>query len=502
MLKSRNIGLILSYIHTFLNMVCGLFMSSFLLRQLGDTDYGIYQTMAAFANYLVLLEFGTGTVLSRNLIASKVRGEGRLQAEKNISTVWTIMTVLSAVILTVAVVFYFSIPIVYAKTLDAEQIALSKNIFVYIIVFLISSFASQTLNGIALANEHYTFSSAMSITKLVLRTVLIVALVLGVKQVIVISMVDAAIGVGLATFSYIYCSRTFKVKINYRHFDKAILKASMPLCMAIFLQAIVNQSNSVVGKFVLGVMAGPEEVALYSVSLFVFGTFSALATIPISLYVPQVTKSVLSGLEGLDLTKTLVQPCRLIVLVSGSVVFGFMACGREFVDIVYGTEYGMAWVLAMVLLIPAFINQSNAVILNVLDAKNKRINASYILMVTTCLNVLMTIFGIKHFGIIAAAGATGIATLLQVIIMNTYYRKAIGIKVLYLFRQAYKGIVLYQIMGAAGGLLVGRCIGNMYVAFVAAGVTYVVLAFGGYLLFGKTEEEAAMLSKVIQRFKK
>ena len=233
-----------------------------------------------------------------------------------------------------------------------------------------------------------------------------------------------------------------------------------------------------------------------------FGTFSALATIPISLYVPQVTKNVLSGLEGLDLTKTLVQPCRLIVLVSGSVVFGFMACGREFVDIVYGAEYGLAWVLAMVLLIPAFINQSNAVILNVLDAKNKRINASYILMVTTALNVLMTIFGIRYFGIIAAAGATGMATLLQVIIMNTYYRKAIGIRVLYLFRQAYKGIVLYQIVGAAAGLLVGHCIGNVYIAFVAAGLTYVVLAFGGYLLFGKTEEEAAMLSNVIQRFKK
>ena len=308
MLKSRNVGLILSYTNTFLSMICGLFMSSFLLRQLGDTDYGIYQTMSAFANYLVLLEFGTGTVLSRNLVASRVRGEGKLQAEKNISTIWTIMTVLSAVILAVAVVFYFSIPAIYADTLNAEQIVLGKNIFVYIIVFLISTFVSQTLNGIALAHEHYTFASAISIVKLVLRTGVIVALVLGVRQVIVISMVDAILGVGIAVFSYIYCRRSFDLKINYRHFDKAILRASMPLCIAIFLQAIVNQSNNLVGKFVLGVMIGPEEVALYSVALFVFGTFSSLATIPISLYVPQVTKSVLSGSEGLDLTKTLVQP--------------------------------------------------------------------------------------------------------------------------------------------------------------------------------------------------
>lgn len=502
MLKSRNVGLILSYTNTFLSMFCGLFMSSFLLRQLGDTDYGIYQTMAAFANYLVLLEFGTGTVLSRNLIASKVRGEGKLQAEKNISTIWTIMTVLSAVILAVAIVFYFSIPMIYSETLDAAQLALSQRIFVFIIVFLLSSFVSQTLNGIALAHEHYTFASAINVTKLVLRTITISLLVWGTKQVLVIAMVDAALGVGLALFSYGYCRKVFDVKINYRHFDRLILKSSLPLCIAIFLQAVVNQSNSIVGKFVLGVLAGPEEVSLYSVSLFVFGTFSSLATIPIALYVPQVTKSVLSGLEGLDLTKTLVQPCRLIVIVAGSVVFGFAGCGRQFVDIVYGAEYHLAWLLAMILLIPAFLNQSNAVILNVLDAKNKRINASYILMVTTVSNILMTIFGVQYWGIVAAAASTGLATLLQVVIMNIYYRKAIGIKVMYLFRQIFKGILLYQLIGAAGGLLVGYVISNVYVAFVAAGMTYVVIAFGGYLLFGKTEEEAAMIGKFLRRFKR
>ena len=36
-------------------------------------------------------------------------------------------------------------------------------------------------------------------------------------------------------------------------------------------------------------------------------TISSLSTIPVTLYVPQVTKNVLEGLEHLPLTKTLVQ---------------------------------------------------------------------------------------------------------------------------------------------------------------------------------------------------
>ena len=501
MVKNRSMGLILSYINTFLSMICGLFLSSFLLRQLGDTDYGIYQTMSSFANYLVLLEFGTGTVLSRNLVASKTRGESKLQAEKNISTIWTIMSALAGLILLVSVAFYCAIPNIYANTLSGEQIVLGRNIFVLIVIFLLASFISQTLNGIALAYEHYTFSSAVSIVKLILRTGLLAALISGYRQAILIAVVDAGLGVAIAVFSYCYCRRAFKVKINFRNFDKMILKASLPLCLAIFLQAIVNQSNNIVGKFILGVMSGPEDVALYSVSLYVFGIFSSLSTIPVSMYVPQVTKTVLEGAEGLPLTKTLVQPCRLIVLISGSILFGFIACGRQFVEIVYGREYLLAWLMALLLIIPSFLNMSNAVVLNVLDAKNKRIIRSYILMATTALNLIMTIFGIKYFGIVAAAAATGIATLIQVIIMNIYYQKAIGIKVMYLFRNIYKGIIPYQTLGAIAGFAAGHFIHNVYIAFLVSGIVYVIVSFGGFLLLGKNKKEEDFMGKLFARLK-
>ena len=81
-LKKRGIGIALSYTNTFLNMITGLFLSSFLIAQLGDESYGVYQSVSSFVNYLVLLEFGTGTIMSRNLAACKARGEGQEEIEK------------------------------------------------------------------------------------------------------------------------------------------------------------------------------------------------------------------------------------------------------------------------------------------------------------------------------------------------------------------------------------------------------------------------------------
>ena len=66
-MASKYTGIALSYVNTFINMIISLFLSSFFVKQLGDLDYGVYQTVSSFANYLVLLEFGAGTIMTRNV---------------------------------------------------------------------------------------------------------------------------------------------------------------------------------------------------------------------------------------------------------------------------------------------------------------------------------------------------------------------------------------------------------------------------------------------------
>ena len=363
----------------------------------------------------------------------------------------------------------------------------------------------QTLNGLILAYEDYTYSSSTSIFRIILRTLLLVVLLINIRQAIIIAIVDAVLSILLAVFGFVYAKRKFKVKINVKNFDASIFKASLPLCLAIFLQGIINQANSNVGKFILGVNVGPEVVSLYSVGLYVYNIFASISTIPLSIYVPQVTKDVAQGKRGRELTNTLVQPSRLIVIVSGSVLFGFFAAGRQFVNIVYGDEYSLAWMLAIILIAPMFINMTIEIVTNVLDAINKRLMRSLILLINTGANILLTIVLINRMGITGAAISTGACMLLQVLLLCIYYCKKIKINAFYLFYKAYKGILIYQILGAIVGFAVGKFIPNVYLSFLASGVVYVSIAFSGFLLFGKNAEEKIMinnlLGKVFKRIK-
>lgn len=499
-MNSRSKGIALSYINTALNMVCGLFLSAFLLRMLGDTEYGIYQTVSAFASYLVLFEFGTGTVMTRNLSMCFGRNAPRDEIERNVSTIWTITNALAVAIAIVSIGFFCSMGSIYSKTMTEAQIEYGKKIFAIMTVFLVVSFYTQTVNGIILACEKYTFSSAVSTVKIVLRTTLLIALIFAFRYSVIIAIVDAALSVFIAVFTYFFCLRKCSIRPSLKHFDKSVFRAALPLCLAIFMQTIVNQANNNVDKFLIGIMMSPEKVTLYGVGMYIYNVFSSLTTIPISMYAPQVIKGVGGGLEEKELADTLIKPSRLIVLIGGSVLFGFIAAGRQFISIVYGESYVTAWLIALVIMIPMFINMANGVIINVLDALGKRIYRSIILTFTTVANIVLTFWWIKGFGVIGAALATAVCTFFgQVVLMNIYYQKKIRIPVIYLFAQTFRGILPYQMIASACAYAIGMFVSNKYLSFLAAIVSYLALFAVGFLVIGKNEEEKMLLKKLLRR---
>lgn len=501
--KSRGVGIALSYVYTFANMIVGLFLSAFLLRMLGDTEYGIYKTVSSFVNYLVLLEFGMGTVLVRNLSVARGKNADKAELERNISTIWLITNILSLLIILVSVVFYFLMDTIYSNSLTAEQLEYGKKIFIIMTVHLVFSFCSQTLNKIPLAFENYTYHSILSIAALSLRLVLLIALLIPFKYSIVIAFVDSLISIIMSVFAYLYSKRKYKIKINFRGFDKSIFKASLPLCIAIFLQVVVNQANSNVDNFIIGIVMGPEAVTVYSVGLYIYSIFSSLTTIPISMYSPQVTKAITRDINKDELLEILIRPSRFILIVGGAVFFGFFAVGKPFITLLYGAEYLEAWLIAIIIMFPMLINMSNGILVNVLDATNKRMARSIALILTTVANIILTIFWIKSWGIIGAAVATAICTFVgQITLMNIYYAKVLGIRVLYMYYRTVKGILPYQFLGAIVAYFVCGFITNQFVALFTGGIIFVSIFFGLYLIFGKTKEEKEMFGKVINKFKR
>lgn len=502
-LNDRRYGILFSYLNTGTNMVCGLLISSFLLRMLGSTEYGLYKTMSSFVGMLVMFEFGTGTVMTRNITLSKSKKQKETEIKRNISTIWGITIILAIIILVIASIFYFSLEKVYIHSMSYDQIEKCKTIFIFVTINLIVAFLSQTLNGIILAYEYYSYASIISIFTIITRALLLILVLLKYDNAIAVSIIDAVIGTIVLVITIYFCIKGCNVKFTLKLFDKTIFINSLPLCIAIFMQTVVNQMNNNIDNFLIGIKLNPESVALYSVGLYVFSIFSSATTIPISLYAPQVITDIGEGKRGKELTKTLVQPSRLIAIVGGSILFGFIVAGKEFITIVYGKEYIKAWYVALLLMIPMFINMTSGVVVNVLDGLNKRIARSYVLILTTLLNFILTIIWLDKWGIMGASVATAVSTIIgQIIIMHIYYSRKIGIHVFYLFREAYRGILVFQIISMVGSLIIKQFFINVVSSFFVSAVVYVVVFFSLYILFGVNSEEKKVIKGYIRKVKR
>ncbi len=498
-MKKRSLGITLQYANTFLNMVCGLFLSAFLLRVLGDTEYGLYQTISSFVNYLVLLEFGTGTVITRNISVSRAHDD-KAGIQKNVSTIWLITCLLVIIIIAVGSVFYFNLNRIYAASLTKSQIQYGKQIFLVMLAYLVFSFLSNTANGILIGFEKYEIVPAISAVRMLLRTLVLVVLVLTIRKSIIIAIVDLFLAIAAVALVIAICKVKLGVSFSYKFFDFSVFKASFPLAAAIFIQVLVNQANNNVDKFIIGIKIGPEAVAVYSVGLYIYSIFSSLTTIPIAMYGPQVAKEIVNGYTPDEVSEHLIQPSRLIVIIGGTVLCGFFAVGRQFVAIVYGTDYMIAWKVALIIMLPMLINMSNGIMINILDAMDKRMARSGLLLLTTCANIFLTVLWIEKYGVLGACIATAVCTIIgQVLLMDLYYYRKLRIRIVRFRYHVFSGIVLCQILSAVASYLVGNQIKNTVISFVIGGVLYVCLFGFSFVLLGSNKPEKEQFRKIIKK---
>lgn len=499
-MNSRSKGISISFVYTILNTIIGLFMSAYVLRIVGKTEYGLYQTMTSFVTYLALFEFGTGTIMARNISLCKKDGSESSIINKNISTLFIVTGVQVIIIIFVAFGFYYSIDTLYKNSLTVIQIQYGKILFLLSSIKMVFTFCIQTLNGILLGFEKYSKSTIISLINLIVRTLLLIALLLIKPISLMIVIVDFILSIVVFIYTIWYCIIKLNINFSFKYFDFLIFKNAMPMALALFLQTLINMANGNVDKFVIGITMNPEAVSVYSIGMFIYTTFSSLTTIPITMYMPQVAKDMRDGIKEHELMLTLVQPCRIIFLIGGLVLFGFLTVGQPFISIVYGSDYYEAWWISIIVMIPMLVNMSNGIIVNVLDIMNKRLTRSLLLGVTTILNITLTVWWIKSWGIIGAAVATAISTILgQILLMNVYYIKVIKINTIILFKETFKGILPSFVFA----MLVSRTMLMMFsfelLQFVIGGIVFVTLFVFCMYLFGANELEKNCIRKFLKK---
>ena len=130
-------------------------------------------------------------------------------------------------------------------------------------------------------------------------------------------------------------------------------------------------------------------------------------------------------------------------MIGSLLVTGYILFGKEFIKYWVGVDFYGAYIVGIVLMIPALIPLIQNVTNAILDAMMKRLGRSLILVAMSGVNIIVSIFCIRVFGYIGAAYGTAISYIIgNLLLINIYLHKVNSINLKQMYKELLKSFIV------------------------------------------------------------
>lgn len=444
--NQRKIGVIIHYINMIIDIGIAVFFTPFLIRSLGDAEYGLYRIVQSFAGQLGIMSFGVATLVSRNVVKYNTLSKEQ-EKENFLAMAAAITVILAASVLVVGYALSFGIDSLFANSLTKAEISLAHRLYWILIFRIVATIVTDYFNGIISAHEKFAIIHGLTTFRYVFRVLILVILIKLNYGSISIVLTDLALGVITLIVSVCIASFGLKEKPHFYYLDRDELKSSLLFSLAIFLQAVINQVNQNLDSVILGALTTTSIVTMYSLALNLFTSFNSISSVIGSVFVPKATRMLVNNASGEELTDLVIKPGRIQLMIGSMVITGFVIFGKEFLHYWVGDSYYGAYLVSIILMVPALIPVIQNVTNAILDAMLKRLGKSLILTIMALLNVGVSILLVKKVGYIGAAIGTALSYIIgNGILMNIYLAKVTTINLKRMYKELLSNIVAIAIV--------------------------------------------------------
>lgn len=489
-------GALFSYALIILNTLHGLFLTPFIVENVGQSQYGVYKTIAAFTVSLIVLDMGMGGTLMRYIARFRTDNE-----EEKIPNFIAMILVQAAIIIGIVsvliVIAFLSIEKIYSAGLTAPEIEKAKQLMIFLGINVCLSILERAINGIITGYNRFLFANGFQLIRLLARFVLLFVLIFLTKDVLVLVLVDIFLSVVALIVEAIYIRKNLNIKVKLTAWDNALFKETFKYTFLLFLTTIAAMVNGNLDNVIIGAIEGSVAVTIYSYGLLIFGMFEQLSTSISGVMLPTVTKTLANDDENSTATQSLiVKAGRIQFILLGAAIAGFAIVGNRFINIWLGDGYSDVYIITLILMVPALFELCVNVCLSVLRAKNILAFRTYILIASTALNAIITIVGTYLFNYFAAAIGTAASFLIgSVIIMNIYYYKKLGFNMLNIYKRIFKKIWVCILLSSIIAILVAKLFTSGFIGFALPAIAFVIVYAISLWIYGLDKEDKDLLIK-------
>lgn len=441
-------GAVLTYFSLFIGNAIALFYTPFMLRSLGQNEYGLFSLANAIVGYLTVLDFGFGSATIR--YTAKYKAENNIEKAQSMYGMFIVLYLLIGII-TFLIGLFIAIfaESIFKNGLSIEEIKTIKILLILASINLAVSFPFGVFTSIITAYEKFIFLKIMSMLRLLLNPLTFVPLLLlGYKSIGLIAA-SSILNILFLIINLIYCFTKLKIKIIFKKFDFVLLKEIINYSIWIFVGSIVNQLWWNSGQFLLGVFSSSASIALYGLAMQFKTYFESFATAISGVFLPRMTTMVSENASDSDFTEYFVKVGRIQFIIIALITTGFIIFGKQFICCWAGTEYIKSFYATLIIFIPLSLVDTQTLGITILQAKNKHKFRSLLYLCVAIACIILCIPFIKIFDLYGCAAATAIAlTIGNLFIINWYYHKKIGLNIILFWKEVLKifpGVILVSV---------------------------------------------------------
>lgn len=494
----------MSYVMMIFEVLSTLLLTPFIIRTLGQAEYGVYKLSASVVAYLLLLDLGVGNAITRYIAKFRASGE-KEQSQKFLGVATIYYTVIALVALIAGVVLIAVFPKAFAKGLTASEIKLGQELLFITMINAAVTLGTAAYNNAIIAYERFTVSKGVPIIQIIVRMALTVVMLKGGFGSVGIVMVNLLMTVVCRGFFIIYVLFRLKLRPKFKGIEISFVKEIILYSSMILIQMIATQLNATVDQILIGslVASSAAILAVYSVGTQVTQYFQSMGTAFTGVLMPGIVKMVESGVDSKTLTDEMIRIGRIILIVLGLIWGGFLACGQQFITLWAGADNSNAYFVAVILMTAYMFILTESIGTQILWAMNQHKEQAILKGIIVLLNILLTVVLIKWQPLIGATIGTFISLVLgDVVVMNVIFRKKLKINLGYYYKGLTKGILPCIAVATAVGFVARHFLKNGGWISLLLEVAIICLVYAVCILtFGMNTYEKNMVLSVLRKFK-
>ena len=485
-------GVVLNYVVIILNTVVGLLYTPYMLRMMGQSEYGLYSLVASVIAYLTVLDLGFGNAIVR--YTAKFRAEKKTEEQYEMFGMFFLLyLVIGIIAFGIGLGLYFNVGTLFGDTMTAVELDRARIMMLLLVANLAFTFPMSIWGSIIQAYEDFVFQKSLNIFRIILNTAVMICLLhFGYKAVAMV-VVQTIFNVLTLVVNFIYCRRKLNIHIYFRfkHFHWGFLKEVAIYSFWIFLNAIMDRVYWSTGQFVLGAMVGTAAVAVFAIAIQLEGMYMQFSTAISSVFLPKVTAMVATNRSRKEISDLFIRTGRIQYIVLAYILSGFIIFGRQFIELWAGAGYTDAYIISLLFFIPLTVPLIQNLGITILQARNEMKFRSVLYIIIALVSLAMQIVLTRYFGGIGCAmGVSGALVVGQILIMNVYYRRRQDLDIKTFWKEISKMSIIPIVLIFSSMLVIRHFFaldswGKLILGIAAFSLVYIPLFFR----FSMTDDE-------------